>query len=68
MLAFGRRVTDMDRPVDWNSEEGNQATACLNHFLDNMDKTMPEGFKRTPVPLGTDETGEQFGVIVWRKP
>jgi len=58
----------MDRPVDWNSEEGKQATARLNHFLDNMDKTMPEGEVRTPIPLGVDENGEPFGIIVWSKP
>ena len=57
----------MQEPVDWNSEEGKRATARLNHFLDNMDKSVPEGFKRTAVPLGIDENGEPFGIIVWRK-
>lgn len=54
--------------VDWNSEEGKQATARLNALLDAADKSAPEGFKRTAVPLGTDENGEPFGIIVWRKP
>jgi hypothetical protein len=58
----------MQEDFDWNSEEGKQATARLNHFLEQMDKAAPEGFKRTAVPLGTDENGEPFGVIVWRKP
>ncbi|HEV2522594.1 MAG TPA: hypothetical protein VGT24_09450 [Candidatus Acidoferrales bacterium] len=53
---------------DWSSEEGKQAEERLNHFLEHMDKAAPEGSKRTAVPLGTDENGEPFGVIVWRKP
>jgi len=67
MLACGRLDSDMQEPVDWNSEEGKQATARLNHFLVHVDKTVPEGFKRTAVPLGTDENGELFGIMVWKK-
>jgi hypothetical protein len=58
----------MQEDFDWNGEEGKQATALLNHFLEHIDKTVPEGFKRTAVPLGIDENGEPFGVICWRKP
>ena len=54
--------------IDWNSAEGKQATERLNNFLRNIDKTAPEGFKREAVPLGKDESGEPFGIIVWRKP
>ncbi len=53
---------------DWNSEEGKQATARLDSLLRHIDKSAPEGAVRTAVPLGTDENGEPFGVIVWRKP
>jgi hypothetical protein len=56
------------RDLDWNSEEGKQATARLNHFLEHMDKAAPEGFRRTAVPLGIGEDGEPFGIIVGRKP
>jgi hypothetical protein len=57
------------RKVDWTSDEGKQATERLNHFLKHIDKTVaPEGYVRTPVPLGTDENGEPFGIIVWKKP
>jgi hypothetical protein len=59
----------MDRDnFDWNSEEGKQATECLNSFLRHIDKTEPEDSKRVAVPLGKDEHGEPFGFIVWRKP
>lgn len=54
--------------IDWSSAEGKQATERLKSFLANMDKSAPEGAVRTAVPLGTDENGEPFGVIVWRKP
>lgn len=53
---------------DWNSEEGKQATQRLKSFLRHIDKSVPEGSVRTAVPLGTDENGEPFGIIVWRKP
>ena len=56
------------RNIDWNSEEGKQATERLNRFLEHIDKTAPEGCVRTAVPLGTDESGEPFGIITWRKP
>jgi hypothetical protein len=49
-------------------EEGKQATQQLNHFLEHIDKTAPEGYVRTAVPLSTDENGEPFGIITWRKP
>lgn len=60
-------MKDFGKDFDWNSEEGKQATARLNSFLEHIDKTAPEGSVRTAVPLGTDENGEAFGVIVWRK-
>jgi hypothetical protein len=70
--AFARRDTDMQdtdsKDVDWNSEEGKQATERLNRFLEHIDKTAPEGCVRTAVPLGKDEDGEAFGIITWRKP
>jgi hypothetical protein len=56
------------RDIDWNSEEGKQATARLNSFLKHIDKTAPEGCVRTAVQLGTDENSEPFGFFVWRKP
>ena len=56
------------RDIDWNSDEGKQATERLNHFLKHIDKTAPEGYVRTAVPHGTDENGEPFGFVVWRKP
>jgi hypothetical protein len=52
----------------WASEEGKQATERLNSLLRQMDKTAPEGSVRTAVPLGTDENGEVFGIIAWRRP
>jgi len=59
----------MDRDnFDWESTEGKQATARLNDFLEHIDKTAPEGSVRTAVSFGTDENGEPFGIIVWRKP
>jgi hypothetical protein len=54
--------------IDWNSEEGKQATARLDSLLRHIDKSVPEGAVRTAVPLGKDENGEPFGFIVWRKP
>jgi|HubBroStandDraft_6_1064221.scaffolds.fasta_scaffold650083_3 hypothetical protein len=57
-----------EKQIDWNSDEGKQATARLNHFLDHIGKSAPEGAVRTAVPLGTDENGKPFGVITWRKP
>jgi hypothetical protein len=54
--------------IDWNSAEGKQATERLNNFIRNIDKSVPEGHVRTAVPLGVDESGEPFGIIVWRKP
>jgi hypothetical protein len=60
-------MQDDTREIDWNSEEGKQATARLNQFLQHIDKTAPEGSMRTAVPFGTDENGEPFGIVVWRK-
>jgi hypothetical protein len=57
-----------DREMDWNSEEGKQATARLDGFLEHIDKTAPEGSKRVTVPLGKDENGDVFGIISWGKP
>jgi hypothetical protein len=57
-----------DPNFDWNSDEGKQATVRLNSFVQHIDKSMQEGFVRTAVPLGTDENGEPFGMIAWRKP
>ncbi len=49
----------MDRDnFDWNSEEGK-----------HIDKSAAQdGLVRKVVPLGTDENGEPFGFICWRKP
>ncbi len=55
-----------DKDFDWSSEEGKQATARLNRFLEHVDKLT--GCKREAIPLGVGEDGEPFGVIVWRKP
>lgn len=56
------------KKMDWSSGEGKQATERLNHFLEHIDKSAPEGCVRTAVTLGTDENGEPFGFFVWRKP
>lgn len=61
-------MQDDTKQIDWQSDEGEQATERLNSFLRNIDKTAPEGHVRTAVPLGTDENGEPFGIIVWGKP
>ncbi len=53
--------------VDWNSEEGKQATARLNSFVEHMGKSAPEGSKKVAIPLGTDENGQPFGIITWSK-
>jgi hypothetical protein len=53
--------------IDWNSAEGKQATARLNNFIRNIDKSVPEGHVRTPIPLGVDENGEPLWMIVWGK-
>ena len=60
----------MDRDnFDWNSEEGKQATARLNSLVRHIDKSAAQdGLVRKVVPLGTDENGEPFGFICWRKP
>lgn len=67
----GRADSNVQNPdgsdFDWNSEEGKQATARLDRFLEHVDKTAPEGYVRTAVPLGIGEDGEPFGFIVWRK-
>jgi hypothetical protein len=58
-----------EKQVDWNSDEGKQATERLNSFLRNIDKTSAqEGLVRKVVPLGKDENGELFGFITWGKP
>jgi hypothetical protein len=54
-----------DPNFDWSSEEGKEATARLNNFLQHIDKSAPEGFVRTAVSLGKDEDGETFGLIIW---
>jgi hypothetical protein len=61
-------MRDDTKQIDWRSDEGKQATAGLNRFLEHIDKTAPEGSKRVAVPLGKDENGEPFGIIAWRKP
>lgn len=60
-------MTQPDNEFDWASEEGKRATARLNGLLRRMDQDAPEGAVRTAVPLGTDENGEVFGFIAWRK-
>jgi hypothetical protein len=55
--------------TDWASPEGKEANERLKNLLACIDKVAAlEGQVRTPVPLGTDENGEPFGIIVWRKP
>jgi len=61
-------MQDDAKQIEWQSDEGKQATARLNHFLKHMDKAATGSELRTAVPLGTDENGEPFGIIVWRKP
>jgi hypothetical protein len=56
------------KDINWSGDQGKQATARLNRFLEHIDKTAPEGYVRTAVPLGTDENGEPFGIITWGKP
>jgi hypothetical protein len=53
---------------DWNSPEGKQATERLNRFLENVDKTAPEGYVRKVVPIGTDDDGQELKIITWGKP
>ena len=50
-----------------STEEKQPAWEQLEHFLEVMDKSAPEGSKRVAVPLGEDQEGEQFGIIVWRE-
>jgi len=54
--------------IDWNSEEGKQATERLNSFIRNIDKSVPEGHVRKFVPLGTSDNGEPLWMISWGKP
>jgi hypothetical protein len=55
--------------MDWDSPEGKEANERLNSLLAHIDKVAArEGQVRTPIPLGKDESGEPFGIIVWRKP
>lgn len=55
--------------ADWDSPEGKEANERLSRLLAHIDKEAArEGQVRTPVQLGTDESGEPFGIIVWRKP
>ena len=57
------------RDIDWNSEEGKQATERLNSVLRHIDNSAAEeGLVRTVIPLGEDENGQPFGIIAWGKP
>jgi hypothetical protein len=57
------------REIDWNSEEGKQATARLSSFLRNIDKgAAQEGLVRKVVPIGTDDDGHELKIITWGKP
>jgi hypothetical protein len=54
--------------VDWNSEEGKQATARLDSLLRHIDKSAPAGHVRKVVPIGKDDDGQELKIITWGKP
>jgi len=57
------------KQIDWNSEEGKQATERLKGFLRNIDRTVAQdGLVRKVVPIGTDDDGQELKIITWGKP
>jgi hypothetical protein len=57
------------KDIDWNSEEGKQATERLNSFLRHIDRTAArDGHVRKVVPIGTDDDGQELKIITWGKP
>jgi hypothetical protein len=53
-------------PEQLSDEEKNAATRRFLAFMDKV--AAKDGRVRTPVVIGHDEKGQEFGVIVWRKP
>jgi hypothetical protein len=59
----GRDMTD-EQIAALSDEEKRAHTERFMRIVD----ASQQGTKREAVPLGTDEQGRPFGIIVWRKP
>ena len=56
------------KEIDWNGDEGKQATERLKGFLRNIDKTAAQdGLVREVVPIGTGEDGQELKIVTWGK-
>ena len=57
------------KEIDWNSEEGKQATERWNSFVRNIDKTAAQdGLVRKVVSIGTGDDGQELKIVTWGKP